>query len=98
MGGHGGDNLPKAQAIKDATMGHFILQNWSAGKVFMHYNGSGHSDKHDGIVWYLLQGNPDLKIVTITTKMQDDPSELLEESAGQADFTIVVPERMTRTY
>ena len=26
MGGHGGSNLPKAQAIKDATMAHFILQ------------------------------------------------------------------------
>ena len=24
MGGHGGSNLPKAQAIKDATMAHFI--------------------------------------------------------------------------
>ena len=33
--GHGGDNLPKAQAIKDATMAHFILQYFKPGK-FIH--------------------------------------------------------------
>ena len=33
MGGHGGDNLPKAQAVKDATMGYFILKNREAGKL-----------------------------------------------------------------
>ena len=91
-------NLPKAQAIKDATMGHFILRNWSEGKVFLHFNGSGHSDNYEGIVWYLQQEQPELDIMTITTVMQDDPGELLEESAGRADFTIVVPRTMTRTY
>ena len=106
MGAHGGGgmghmdpaNLPRAQAIKDATMAHFILENWSSGKVFLHFNGSGHSDNREGIVWYLLQSNPDLNIITITTKMQEDPSELEEESAGKADYTILVPESMTRTY
>ncbi|MBU3744782.1 MAG: iron-regulated protein, partial [Sediminibacterium sp.] len=44
MGGHGGSNLPKAQAIKDATMAHFILQSYRAGTLFIHYNGSYHSD------------------------------------------------------
>lgn len=91
-------NFPKAQAIKDACMGYFILQNWSPGKQFLHFNGSGHSDNYEGIVWYLLQEQPDLKIITITTVMQESPEELLETSAGRADFTIVVPERMTRTY
>ena len=44
--GHGkvSDNLPKAQAIKDATMAHFILKNWSAGKQLLHFNGAYHSD------------------------------------------------------
>jgi len=92
------ENFPMAQAIKDATMGYFILQNWSSGKQFLHFNGAGHSDNSEGIVWYLLQDQPDLKIVTITTVMQEITEELLEESAGRADFTIVVPERMTRTY
>ena len=96
--GMNAENLPKAQAIKDATMGYFILKNWSHGKIFLHFNGSGHSDNYEGIVWYLQQDNPDLNIVTITTKMQETANKLLEESAGMADFTIVVPERMTRTY
>jgi len=38
MGGHGGETLPKAQAIKDATMAHFILRNLEQGKVFLHFN------------------------------------------------------------
>ena len=45
MGGHGGDNFPKAQAIKDATMAYFILKN-RGEKLFVHYNGSFHSDYH----------------------------------------------------
>ncbi|MCK4746314.1 MAG: ChaN family lipoprotein [Bacteroidales bacterium] len=92
------ENFPMAQAIKDATMGYFILLNWSPGKQFLHFNGSGHSDNYEGIVWYLRQDQPDLKIMTITTVLQESPEELMEASAGRADFTIVVPERMTRTY
>ena len=30
-GGHGGETLPMAQAIKDATMAHFILSNLFEG-------------------------------------------------------------------
>ena len=59
---HGNQNLPKAQAIKDATMAHFILENWEKGKTFIHYNGSYHSDNFEGIVWYLKQENPNLYI------------------------------------
>ena len=107
MGAHGGaamgghmdpSNLPKAQAIKDATMSHFILKNGSEGTVFLHFNGSGHSDNYEGIVWDLKQSNPNLNVLTITTKMQSDPSSLEENSAGKADYTILVPENMTRTY
>ena len=31
MGGHGGANMPKAQATKDATMAYFILQHFKPG-------------------------------------------------------------------
>ena len=99
-GGHGGtnENLPKSQAIKDATMAHFILQNWSSGKLFIHFNGSYHSDNFEGIVWYLKNSNPELKIKTITAEYQDDLDSLNEETAGTADYIIVVPENMTKTY
>ena len=36
MGEHGGENLPKAQALKDATMAAFILKNKLKESVFIH--------------------------------------------------------------
>lgn len=97
MESHITPNFPKAQAIKDATMGHFILKNWSKGKLLIHYNGSYHSDNFESINWYLKQENPKLNIVTITTVSQDDVTELKSGNTGKADFTICVDENMTRT-
>ena len=98
MGGHGSSNMVKAQAIKDATMAYFILKYFVAGSLFIHYNGSYHSDNHDGIVWHLLQSKPDLKIATVTTVSQKDISKLLDENKNKADFIICVDEDMTTTY
>jgi uncharacterized iron-regulated protein len=97
MGSHVTPNFPKAQAIKDATMAHFILKNWSPGKLLIHYHGSYHSENFESIYWYLKQGNPDLKIVTIHTVSQDDVTELTKENTGRADYTICVDEDMTKT-
>lgn len=96
--GHSGANLPRAQAIKDATMAHFILANMLPGHLLIHYHGTYHSDNFEGIYWYLKQADPDLKIVTIATVLQEDPQTPEEGVAGRADFIIVVPETMTRTY
>ena len=98
MGGHVTANIPKAQAIKDATMAHFILENWHAGETFLHYNGSYHSDDFEGIVWWLKQAKPELNIVTITTVEQDTISALSEENTGAADYILCVPSNMTKTY
>lgn len=98
MGGHSGSNLPKAQAIKDATMAHFLLQYYRPGTLFIHYNGSYHSDFYEGIGWYLQQQRPDLKRATITTVSQKDISRLEKEHLGRADFIICVDEDMTNTY
>ncbi len=98
MPDHAGANLPKAQAIKDATMAHFILENLSPGKLFIHFHGTYHSDSFEGIYWYLKQKAPDLNIVTLSTLMQDETERLREEARGRADFLIVVRETMTRTF
>jgi len=98
MGGHGGANMPKAQATKDATMAYFILQNFKPGNLFIHYNGSFHSDNYDGINWYLKRKRPDLKYATITTVSQKNIKELLAENKGKADYIICVDEDMTNTY
>ncbi|NOR76090.1 MAG: iron-regulated protein [Draconibacterium sp.] len=97
IGSHVTENFPKAQAIKDATMAHFILRNWSPGKMLIHYHGSYHSENFESIYWYLKKANRELKIVTIHTVAQSDVSELTEENLGLADFTICVDEDMTKT-
>ena len=98
MGGKPNENMPKAQAIKDATMAHFILKNLEPGKLFIHYNGSYHSDNYLGIIYYLKLYRPDIRVATITTVLQDDIESLLPENSGVADFIVVIPENMTRTY
>ena len=98
MGDHGSPSLVMAQASKDATMAHFILANYKAKSLFIHYNGAYHSDEYEGIYWYLKQARPDLNIATISTVTQDDVKKLLEENKGKADFIICVDEDMTRTY
>ena len=79
-GGHDTLHIAKAQAIKDATMAYFILKNWKEGKVFIHYNGSYHSENFEGIVWYVRQSMPDLRIMTIASLEQDDLDTLAEEN------------------
>lgn len=98
MAGHGSVNMPKAQALKDATMAYFILKYFVPGNLFIHYNGSYHSDNHDGIVWHLLHNKPDLKIATVTTVSQKDITKLLVENKNKADYIICVDEDMTNTY
>jgi len=98
MGGHGGENLPKAQASKDATMAYFISKNRKENSLFIHYNGSYHSDNFEGINWYLKQENPSIKIVTIATVSQNNISRLEPEYLGKANFIIVIDEDATKTY
>lgn len=98
MGDHASENMPKAQAVKDATMGYFILQNLKSNTVFIHYNGTYHSDNFDGINWYLKKGKPELKIMTIATVSQKDISKIEKENLKLADFIIVVDEDMTKTF
>lgn len=97
-GGHGGENLPKSQAVKDATMAHFIYLNMKENTKFIHYHGSYHSKYHESIMWYLLQLNSSLAIQTIEVVEQADVSEFDKELIGNADFFIVVDEDMCETH
>jgi len=98
MPGHGGDNLPRAQAIKDATMAHFSLKKYQPGQLLIHFNGAYHSDNYEGILWYLRRQAPGLKYATITTVSQKDINRLEKENRGRADYIICVDEDMTTTY
>ena len=98
MPGHAGENLPRAQAVKDAAMAHFILQHYQSGDFFVHFHGTYHTDFYEGILWYLRLTRPDLRYVTISTVSQADCSRLLDENRGKADFILCVDEDMTTTY
>jgi len=92
---HGGPNLPKAQALKDATMAYHIIEavGKKHQKQLLHFNGAYHSNNYEGIYWYLKTGyhRPDLKIVTISTSQQPDITALDSASHHIADFVICVP-------
>ncbi len=98
--GHGkpNENLPKAQALKDATMAYFINKNVKDGYTFIHYNGAYHSDYGEGIVWHLKKYNPDLKILVISVSELSDLNNPSMEDLDKGDFTVLTPEDITRTY
>ncbi|WPP48052.1 ChaN family lipoprotein [Catalinimonas niigatensis] len=106
MQGHGnsghsgmnGENMVNAQAIKDATMAHFIQQNLQENSTFVHFNGSYHSDRFEGIYWYLKELKPDLDIVIISSVEQEDISSWDERWENVADYIISIPADMTKTY
>lgn len=98
MGGHAGEKMPKAQAIKDATMAHFIVQNLPSKGVLLHFNGTYHSDNYEGISWYINQYKSATKILTIATVEQSQLHQLEKEHLKKADYILVIDQDMTKTY
>ncbi len=81
-----------AQMLKDATMAHAITEAFQPGHVFLHINGSYHSDYAEGIVAYLRQywgAKSRRKIVVISTVASD--AGYVKEDRKRADFILVVP-------
>ena len=98
MMAHVNENLPKAQAIKDATMAYSIAEAIEIDKLFIHYNGTYHSNNHEGIIWYLEKYKPGLNIVTIASVEQEEIENLGEENENLADYIVVITKSMTKTY
>jgi len=96
--GGGARNVIQAQALKDATMAATIRRSLAPGQTLLHLNGSYHSDHHDGIVAYLRTGKPALRIQTLSVVTQSQLQQLEKENVSLADYVIVVPEDMTKTY
>jgi uncharacterized iron-regulated protein len=97
--GGGARNVIEAQALKDATMAYAIRTSLGPGQTLLHLNGSYHSDHHDGIVAYLrTPPKTPLRIKTLSVVTQSQLQQLDKENADLADYLIVVPEDMTKTY
>lgn len=97
MSGSSLTNLVKAQAIKDATMAHFILENMDDGQYFFHFHGEFHSAFHSGIAYYLDHYRPGVRYKTISVIKQDDIMDFNSRDS-RADYNIVVPNNMGVTY
>ena len=98
QGGHAGEKMPKAQAVKDATMAYFINKNRKKNSVFIHYNGTYHSDNYEGINWYLRKLDDTIEIITIAMVEQKDLGKLESEHYNKANFILVIDEDVTRSY
>ena len=98
MGDHASPNMPKAQAIKDATMAYFIQKNLKEKSIFIHFNGTYHSDNFEGIYWYLKKAAPNLEILTIATIEQKELKKISTEDYNKADYILVIDEDVTITH
>ena len=101
MGQHGNGsaaNLVASQALKDATMAHFIAANLVEGGVFDHINGAYHTQDYQGIVTYLKALKPDLRIVTLHTVEQEKIEDLDKSNMSKADFIFCITDDMTKSY
>jgi uncharacterized iron-regulated protein len=87
-----------AQALKDATMAWRILAVRPQGGTLLHLNGSYHSDQHEGIVWWLRQAQPQLRILTLSTIRTDAPGVLAPELRSVADFILQTHSRIPVTH
>ncbi len=97
-GGGGAQTIIQAQALKDATMAHFIRASRQPGQTLLHLNGSYHSDHHDGIAAWLRQAAPGLRVRTVSVVSQEQLQTLDAANRDVADVVVVVPADMTKTY
>ncbi|GAC1373218.1 MAG: hypothetical protein NVS3B25_02120 [Hymenobacter sp.] len=96
--GGGAQNIIQAQALKDATMAYFIRASCQQGQTLLHLNGSYHSDHHDGIVAYLRQYAPRLRVRTLSVVTQEQLQALEKDQLNVADYVVVVPADASKSY
>lgn len=100
--GHGdqfnGYYFASAQALKDATMAHFILKNLNSGEQFMHLNGAYHSDNFESIGWYLKKERPELKIIVISTVEKEGLKAPDSEEKKKGNFILVADPDAPKSY
>lgn len=98
MAMHGGKFMMEAQAVKDATMAHFIEKHWSPGKIFLHLNGAFHTNKYEGIISFLSKTwlKKDLLVISMTT--QSDIHKLEEDNKDLGDYIFCFAEDYAKSH
>jgi uncharacterized iron-regulated protein len=98
MSMHGGKFMLEAQAVKDATMAHFIMKYWSPGKVFLHLNGAFHTNKYEGIISFLPKTWLKKEMLVISMVTQQDIEKLEDENKGLGDFIFCFEEDYAKSH
>jgi uncharacterized iron-regulated protein len=98
MSMHGGKFMLEAQAVKDATMAHFIMKYWQSDKVFLHLNGAFHTNKYEGIISFLPKTllRKDMLVISMVT--QKDIEKLEDENKGLGDFIFCFEEDYAKSH
>ncbi len=98
MSMHGGKFMMEAQAIKDATMAHFMKKYWSSGKVFLHLNGAFHTNKYEGIISFLPKEwlRKDMLVISMVTQI--DINKLEDDNKGLGDFIFCFEENYAKSH
>lgn len=103
MGAHGhgssenSEKFVQAQAMKDATMAYFILQNLNRKQLFIHFNGDYHSADYGGIYWYLKAMKKQVLVKTIKVHENTD-LQWEQELKDSGDIILIVPEGFNKSY
>ncbi len=84
-------NFVAAQAVKDATMAHFIVNNLPPDGLMVHFNGDYHSKRYGGIYWYLKQAGRGLAVLTIAS-VSAKSLAFREDYRDLGDFVLIVQE------
>lgn len=90
--GHGGENMLNSQALKDATMAKYIIENSQGNEIVLHLNGSYHSNDWEGIISF-LHNVPKDNVLTITTILEGELTSNDTSPFQKADFTVVATPR-----
>ena len=101
--GHGTANpefMAQAQALKDATMAWSITQSIGREtRCFLHFNGSFHSERHQGIIPFLhAYAQEKLSVGVISVCRQNNIDRLDDNNRNKGDFIICVPNDMATSY
>jgi len=98
MAMHSGKFMMEAQAVKDATMAHFIMKHWSLGKVFLHLNGAFHTNSYEGIISFLPKDWLRSEILVFSMVSQNDIHKLEDENIGLGDFVFCFEEDYAKSH
>lgn len=86
--GHDSENMVYSQALKDATMAHFIQFHRKGDQIMLHLNGAYHSKNKEGIPSFLDAAlTADHQVLFIHSILAE---QLPDHDLRSADFTLVI--------